>query len=296
MVDGLRPVSLAASASPIAESPVKKILFLAGLRASPMANLTVNSRLRALMVFCMLCFCTFAGALSKPPNVIFWKITGSKPTSYDGGILRFGGSSMTTVAVTKDDVNVLLHTCGHIRSTYMHYRALFEPDNPHHDIFDNVAPMFFGDLNTVFVKYLILEVCKLADPAQDFRGNANLSVEFFLHHADLSNDAAAYNMLKYRASRIREFGKKLKPARDKLISHSDRNTILSGIRGLGGATTEEWAELWLDVQAFVALLCERYLGERIYLNGGAFTDAYGLVETLRQGAKDLVQNSIVCRL
>ena len=63
MVDGLRPVSLAASVSPIAESPVKKILFLAGLRASPMANLTVNSRLRALMVFYMLDLPRFRGEM-----------------------------------------------------------------------------------------------------------------------------------------------------------------------------------------------------------------------------------------
>jgi hypothetical protein len=169
---------------------------------------------------------------------------------------------MTAAVVTKADVNVLVNICADMRATYMHYRELFEPQfrlgpfgnaqisdggNPYHSIFSKIAPIFFGDLKLILVKYVILEVCKLADPAGDFRGNENLSVEFFVNHADFSTDPAAFDNLKYRATKLREFGKKLKPARDKLISHSDRKTILSGIKGLGGADTDEWVKYWLDV-------------------------------------------------
>jgi hypothetical protein len=166
----------------------------------------------------------------------------------------------------------------------MHYRELFEPNNPHHCIFSTVAPIFLGDINLILVRYIILEVCKLADSVQDYRGSENLSVEFFVNRADFSTDDAAFENLKYRATKLRGFGKKLKPARDKLISHSDRTTILSGTKGLGGADTAEWNEFWLDVQAFVKILCERYLGQTIYINGGANSDAGRLVETLRRAA------------
>jgi hypothetical protein len=141
-----------------------------------------------------------------------------------------------------------------------------------------------GDNNLILVKHIILETSKLADPAQDFRGNENLSIEFFVNHADFSTDQTAFENLKYRATKLRGFGKKLKPARDKLISHSDRMTILSGIKGLGGADADEWNQFWLDVQAFVNILCERYLGQTIYINGGANSDAGRLVETLRRAA------------
>ena len=191
---------------------------------------------------------------------------------------------MTAVVVTKADVNVLVNICADMRATYMHYRELFEPDNSHDAIFRNIAPLFFGDINRVLVSYIILEACKLADPARDFRGNKTLSVEFFVNHTDFSNDPTAFDHLKDRASKLRAFGKKLKPARNKLIAHCDRTTILSGIRGLGGADTDEWTEFWLDVQAFVNILCERYLGQTIYINGGAISDAGRLVETLRRAA------------
>jgi hypothetical protein len=164
----------------------------------------------------------------------------------------------------------------------MHYRALFEPGNPHHALFSALAPIFFGDINLMFVKYIILEVCKLGDPVQDFRGNENLSIDFFVNYCDFSNASAQFDHLKYRATRLRNFIAKLKRARDKLISHSDRTTILSGVRGLGAADPDEWTDFWLDLQAFVAFLCERYLGQRIYLNGGANSDAHGLVQILEQ--------------
>ena len=67
---------------------------------------------------------------------------------------------MTKAVVTKIDVERLLMTCGDARAFYMHYRALFEPGNPHHAIFSVTAPIFFGDINLMFIKYLILEVCK----------------------------------------------------------------------------------------------------------------------------------------
>lgn len=189
---------------------------------------------------------------------------------------------MTRAIATKTDVERLLTICGDARAIYMHYRTLFEPDNPHHTVFSATAPIFFGDINLMFVKYIVLEACKLGDPAEDFRGNENLSVDFFVKHSDFSTASAQFDDLKFRASRLHAFITKLKPARDKSISHLDRATISSGVRGLGGADTDEWNSFWLDLQAFVKILCERYLGEPICFNGGANSDADWLVEMLRR--------------
>ena len=136
--------------------------------------------------------------------------------------------------------------------------------------------------------YIILEACKLADPARDSRGNVNLSVEFFLNHADFSNDPAGFDKLNNRATKIREFGKKLKPARDKIISHLDRPTAVSDIAGLGAADTAEWNEFWLDVDAFVQLLCMHHFAQ---VNHGllfaAHSDVGRVVTTLRENGRGL---------
>ena len=191
---------------------------------------------------------------------------------------------MTTAEVTKGDVEKFLTICGDARAFYMHYQALFEPGNPHDTMFSTVAPFFFGDINLMLIIHIVLDACKLGDPAHTFgrKDNENLSIDFFLRYSNFSADQAQYDCLKRRASALQNFIAKLKPARDKLISHWDRKTVLSGIRGLGGADTDEWVHFWLDLQAFVAILCERYLGQRLYFCGGANSDAGQLVDTLRR--------------
>jgi hypothetical protein len=189
---------------------------------------------------------------------------------------------MPPAVVTKIDVEKLLTICGDARACYMHYRALFEPGNPHHAVFSATSPFFFHDINYMLIKHIILDVCKLGDPASDFRGNENLSIDFFVKCADFAAAPAQFDHLRCRATKLRNFIAKLKPARDKLISHRDRNTVLSGISGLGGADTDEWVGFWLDLQVFVAILCERYLGQRLYFCGGANSDAHVVVDMLRQ--------------
>jgi hypothetical protein len=54
---------------------------------------------------------------------------------------------VTAVVVTKADVNVLVNICADMRATYMHYRELFEPGNPHDAVLRKIAPIFFADIN-----------------------------------------------------------------------------------------------------------------------------------------------------
>jgi hypothetical protein len=192
---------------------------------------------------------------------------------------------MIKAPVTTDDVNALANSCLLLRRAYIHYHELFEPRNPNGAIFDKIAPFFFGDINRILVIFITLEACKLADPAQDSRGNENLSIEFLVNHTDLAADAAASNELNNRAIKIREFGKKLKPARDKVISHTDRSIALSGLKGLGGVDLAEWDEFWENVDAFIHILVNHYFGNPSkHFILSANSDASRFVETLTQAA------------
>jgi hypothetical protein len=186
---------------------------------------------------------------------------------------------MNTAIVTKTDVEKFFNICDDVHMCYMHYRALFELDD-HRAVFAMTVPIFLRDISRVLVKNLILEVCKLGDPVCQ-RGNKNLSIDFLVNYSDFSTAPAEFDLIKHRAKKLKDFIAKLKPARNKLLSHWDRQTVSSD-KVLGAADTDEWERFWLDLKAFVAMLCEQYLGGSIPFGGGAYHDARIRVEALRQ--------------
>jgi hypothetical protein len=164
----------------------------------------------------------------------------------------------------------------------MHYKAIFEETPLNENPLKGLSAYFFADLGWMFREYIILQVCKLTDPAVDGRGNENLTVKFLTANADFSTDPAAAIELQARAESIEQFRSQLKPARDKIISHSDRKSILDG-RPLGGTPPDAWVDFWLDLQVFVKLLWKRYLGDdAMNICGVAgISDAIVMIQALR---------------
>ncbi len=176
-----------------------------------------------------------------------------------------------------EDIKVFADRCVFIRSIYQHGRILFELSTPEEkDIMWRTAEVFFGDLNTVLIEYMILQVCKVTDPAKT-RHNENHTIDFLLSHYDL----ISHPKLVEIRNRLHDFRDKLVQARHKLISHSDRHAIISGLT-LGAVPQEDWTEFWLDLQDFVCIIYEGVVGERFYINGvGNLSDADSLLKALR---------------
>jgi hypothetical protein len=59
--------------------------------------------------------------------------------------------------------------------------------------------------------------------------------------------------------RLQAFRMRLKPARNKLISHLDRAAIRSGIV-LGGVPENEWDEFWINLQDVVCIIFNKVFG------------------------------------
>jgi transcriptional regulator with XRE-family HTH domain len=195
------------------------------------------------------------------------------------------GKPKATAPITVDDVKAFANECIYARSLYMHFKALFEDTPLSQNPLNKLSPYFFGDLNRLFREHIRLEVCKLTDPAADGRGNENLTVKFLMVNADFSTDPAGADELRSRAEKIEQFRTRLKPARDKFISHLDRKSILDG-RPLGGASRTAWNAFWHDLQVFVNLLWKRYIDdEAMYICGVAgSSDAVVMVQALRSFA------------
>jgi putative transcriptional regulator len=188
----------------------------------------------------------------------------------------------TTSTIATDDVKAFTAACVYARSLYTHYTAIFEDTPLGENPLKKLSPYFFGDLGRMFREYIILQVCKLTDPAVDGRGNENLTVKFLAANADFTGDPSDAEEFQVRALRIEKFRSQLKPARDKVISHSDRKTILNG-RPLGGTQADAWVNFWLDLQVFVKLLWKRYVGDDgMYISAAAGApDAVTLIQALR---------------
>jgi len=143
------------------------------------------------------------------------------------------------------DIDIFISYCQNAYITYIEQKDLFS--NRH--LLDEAAPIFFRKLNSVLIEYLILQVCKLGDPAEDKSKNENLSIQFFLKHHP-SSDNATFTKL---GNEIIKFCAQLMPARHKILAHIDRKTANEG-DWLGASTKEEWEKFWGNLQEFLRLL------------------------------------------
>jgi AbiU2 len=182
------------------------------------------------------------------------------------------------------DIEIFANYCAFMRSIYLHARELFESCSADDRALMNAtARTFFDDLNRVLNEYIILQVCKITDPAQDYRNNDNHTIAFLLQHYDFSDDPPTLTRLEELRADMKAFREKLLPARNKLISHLDRDAILTG-RPLGAASDEEWNQFWLDLQDFIYIVHRKIMGSSFYLNGVAGqSDAGDLLKVLRRG-------------
>jgi hypothetical protein len=181
-----------------------------------------------------------------------------------------------------DDISIFIDSCVFARSAYLHGLALFEQSTDRDkQRMSRTAGILFGDLWQVIREYVILQVCKMTDPARDVRGNDNHTVAFLVEHYDFGSDTALKDRLTILRAQLESFGAKLRPARNKLISHADRGARLAG-DPLGGVAEGDWNQFWLDLQDFVCLIHQNVRGGPFYLNGVAgLTDAHGLLKALK---------------
>ena len=181
-------------------------------------------------------------------------------------------------AQTPDDITVFSENCVFVRSLYLHGKGLFErsTDNERRRM-ENAAPVFFGDLNRIIIKHVILEVCKMTDPAHDFRKNDNLTIAFLVEHYGLSEDMR----LAALVAGLDAFRQKVVAARNKIISHSDRLAIHAGT-ALGSVSDGDWNQFWLDLQDAVSIIHKHAHGSEFYINAvGGLSDVDGLHKALK---------------
>lgn len=133
-----------------------------------------------------------------------------------------------------------------LRQTLNTFNCLFDSGPDTERILKESAGLFFGDLNTIMQEYAILLVCRLTGPAESF-GKANLSTQRF---TTLMRDGGCVTPeIERLDARLREYGELLKPARNKIIAHSDLE-VHANATVLGGHEEARMVQFLEDLQAY----------------------------------------------
>jgi hypothetical protein len=165
-----------------------------------------------------------------------------------------------------------------ISSFYLKREATFAAN-----FYKKTANRFFGDLNQILVEHLILQVCRITDP-EETSGKKNLTIEFFINNSNFSNTDKELQELQRLAASIHMFREKIVTARNKLISHFDRSSVLAG-KTLGGTNQELWDAFWRDLEEFINILYKRYVDPNgnFHLSEIALlSDADSLVKAIKE--------------
>ena len=81
-------------------------------------------------------------------------------------------------AVTPEEVKAFSSHCIFIRSVYvMGMRIWRDSNEAERKIMEAAAPHFFQDFSSVLGEFLVIAASRITDPAVDFKGNENFTVE-----------------------------------------------------------------------------------------------------------------------
>ena len=133
-----------------------------------------------------------------------------------------------------------------LRQTVNTFNYLFNSGPETERLLKESAGLFFGDLNTMMQEYAILLVCRLTGPAESF-GKANLSTQRFTTLMR-QNGCLTPEIERLDAS-LTAYGELLKPARNKIIAHSDLVVHVNSI-ALGAHGEEVMVEFFENLQAY----------------------------------------------
>jgi len=145
----------------------------------------------------------------------------------------------------KEAVKAFCEECVWARAIRTHFAQLFESGETRHRLMAEVAKTFFHDLNVVLIEYVLLQQCKLTDPASSGVEKFNLTTNYIL---SLNWSDETRELLANRE--LLEFRAKVNDARRKLVAHSDLRSRLQLV-ALGKFTEADENEFWSALQRFV---------------------------------------------
>lgn len=168
--------------------------------------------------------------------------------------------------------------CIWITNCYNLYRILYEGGEATDAVLLRVAPAFFHDLNRIIVEHILLQICKITDPAGSGH-RQNLTVD------SLNKDLKALGLLSQdlidRAAELEGYRALIVLARNRLISHLDWQSVQEG-KPLGEHEAGEVSRFFTGLFRYTDLVGEACgAGPLDYSVSACQGDAIDLLRALR---------------
>lgn len=173
-------------------------------------------------------------------------------------------------------VQEFCNLCNWAYEAWVTHRVLFD-DNPNPDSL-KASPhgYFLARLSVITQEYSLLQIIKLHDPAVQ-REQINLTLEYMVKFGGW--DEKTTSQLQKLYEDLESLAKKLRSARNKVISHNDLSAIL-GAPLLGEFEQGADCKYFETLQEFVNIVHDKAVGGLFLFNDLAVNDAKLLLAAL----------------
>lgn len=187
---------------------------------------------------------------------------------------------MTPVVALRKDFEVFRAQCIRVCEFFQTYETLFEKAN--HDLLHEAAALFFLDVQDALQAWCWLQSCRITDPASAW-GRKNLTVPYFdeqLREYGLVTPIcfdASSGLMKYRSF--------IEEARNRLLAHADRDSVLADLP-MGGHPRSEMLAFLNSIQVYCDAVADTLgLLPLDFRSPSGPGDAHDLLKVLREGLK-----------
>ncbi|NIA06669.1 MAG: hypothetical protein GWP14_03375 [Actinobacteria bacterium] len=181
---------------------------------------------------------------------------------------------------TQETIKHFCEQCRWAKLVYNEYCCLYQSGEDRLDLLEKKAHNFFYDLQGILIHYILLNICKLTDPAH-LGPSGNLTIKYILEQIEPTiRDKLGLDDLSDEIHKFRDY---IIDARHKLIVHLDVDTIRAN-KILGAFPESEYEKFWVNLQEFVNKIYNYYLGDTFPLDHDSPCEAEDLVHALKKAA------------
>ena len=166
--------------------------------------------------------------------------------------------------------------CNWVYQTWLFRKTLFD-DNPYAaELRKSDAGAALKLLRTITHEYSMLQIMKLHDPEKT-GVHINLSINYILNNGRWPEPL--FSKLKEQVARLDGFASLLRPARHKILSHTDLNTTLNHST-LGAFPEGKDLQYFEDLMDFANTVHKEVCGEPYAFDDLVSTDAEDLIRVM----------------
>lgn len=124
--------------------------------------------------------------------------------------------------ISGDVAKKFCELCNWAYECWLTHKRLFD-ENDHTEKTIGKAKYFTTWLSTVTQEYVLLQICKLHDPAIQ-RNSLNITIDYISRFGDWGSDAEKIQKIVFRLTTLFE---KIKSARNKVLAHNDLEALMN---------------------------------------------------------------------